>query len=168
MTPWTIARQAATVRDSPGKNPGVGCHFLLQGIFLTQGSNPRQRHWRADSFPLSHRGSPASQFTGGEIEAQRGESGRTTSLLGSTTSWTQSWRPLAPRGVPGNGVLTERGAASVGASWGLSLFTGFRPKRSQRAPARWGHTALGEAQLRFLRGGPCRRAQRPSPQGCTE
>ena len=25
--------------DSPGKNTGVGCHFLLQGIFLTQASN---------------------------------------------------------------------------------------------------------------------------------
>ena len=27
-------------RDSPDKNTGVGCHFFLQGIFLTQGSNP--------------------------------------------------------------------------------------------------------------------------------
>ena len=27
--------------DSPGKDTGVGCHFLLQGIFPTQGSNPR-------------------------------------------------------------------------------------------------------------------------------
>ena len=27
--------------DSPGKNTGVGCHSLLQGIFLTQGLNPR-------------------------------------------------------------------------------------------------------------------------------
>ena len=26
--------------DSPGKSTGVGCHFLLQGIVLTQGSNP--------------------------------------------------------------------------------------------------------------------------------
>ena len=26
--------------DSPGKNTAVGCHFLLQGIFLTQESNP--------------------------------------------------------------------------------------------------------------------------------
>ena len=26
--------------DSPGKNAGVGCHSLLQGIFLTQGLNP--------------------------------------------------------------------------------------------------------------------------------
>ena len=25
--------------DSPDKNTGVGCHALLQGIFLTQGSN---------------------------------------------------------------------------------------------------------------------------------
>ena len=25
--------------DSPGKNIGVGCHFLLQGIFLTQGDD---------------------------------------------------------------------------------------------------------------------------------
>ena len=26
--------------DFPGKNTGMGCHFLLQGIFPTQGSNP--------------------------------------------------------------------------------------------------------------------------------
>ena len=30
--------------DSPGKNTGVGCHFLLQGIFSTQGSNPCLLH----------------------------------------------------------------------------------------------------------------------------
>ena len=32
--------------DSPGKNTGVGCHFLLQGIFLTQGSNLGLPHCR--------------------------------------------------------------------------------------------------------------------------
>ena len=42
----------------PSKNTGVGYHFLLQGIFLTQGSNPRLLHWQADSLPLSHLGSP--------------------------------------------------------------------------------------------------------------
>ena len=31
-----------------------GCHFLLQGIFLTQGSNLSLLHWQADSLPLSH------------------------------------------------------------------------------------------------------------------
>ena len=29
-------------------------HFLLQGIFLTQGSNPHLLHWQVDSLPLSH------------------------------------------------------------------------------------------------------------------
>ena len=41
-TPWA----AACPWDSPGKNTGAGCHFLLQGIFLTQGSNPRLLHWQ--------------------------------------------------------------------------------------------------------------------------
>jgi len=38
----------------PGKNTGVGCHFLLQGIFLTQGLNPSFLsclHWQVDSLP---------------------------------------------------------------------------------------------------------------------
>ena len=33
--------------DFPGMNTGVGCHFLPQGIFPTQGSNPRLLHWQA-------------------------------------------------------------------------------------------------------------------------
>ena len=37
--------------DSPGKNTGVGCHFLLQGIFLTQGSNPGLLHCRQILLP---------------------------------------------------------------------------------------------------------------------
>ena len=43
--------------NSPGKNTGVGCHFLLQGIFPTQGLNPHLLRWQADSLPLSHQGS---------------------------------------------------------------------------------------------------------------
>ena len=33
-------------QDSPGRNTGVGCHFLLQGIFPTQGLNPGLPHCR--------------------------------------------------------------------------------------------------------------------------
>ena len=36
----------------------MGCHFLLQGIFPTQGSNRGLLHWQLDSLPLSHQGSP--------------------------------------------------------------------------------------------------------------
>ena len=42
--------------DSPGKNTGVGCHALLQGIFPTQGSNScllRLLHWQEGSLPLA-------------------------------------------------------------------------------------------------------------------
>ena len=56
-TPWSVARQAPLSMGFPSKNTGVGCHFLLQGIFLTQGSNPRLLrvwHWQADSLPLCH------------------------------------------------------------------------------------------------------------------
>ena len=44
--------------DSPGKTIGVGCHALLQGIFLTQGLNPRLLHCRGSLHYLSHQGSP--------------------------------------------------------------------------------------------------------------
>ena len=45
--------------DSPGENTGVGCRALLQGVFPTQGSNPRLPHCMWTLSCLSHRGSPA-------------------------------------------------------------------------------------------------------------
>ena len=53
---WTISCQVALPWDSPGKNIGVGCPALLQGIFPTQASNPCLLcllHWQAGSFPLA-------------------------------------------------------------------------------------------------------------------
>ena len=44
--------------DSPGKNTGVGFHFLLQGIFLTQGLNPDLLHCRWILYHLSHQRRP--------------------------------------------------------------------------------------------------------------
>ena len=41
--------------DSPGKNTGVGCHFLLQGIFLTQGSKLGLLHCRQILYHMSIR-----------------------------------------------------------------------------------------------------------------
>ena len=47
----------------PGKNTGVGCHFLLQGIFLTQGSNLGLPHCRQILYCLSHQGNPIGKPT---------------------------------------------------------------------------------------------------------
>ena len=44
--------------DSPGKNTGVDCHALLQGIFPTQESNPGLRHCRQILYHLSHQENP--------------------------------------------------------------------------------------------------------------
>ena len=44
VTPWTIACQASLSVEFPGKNMGVCCHFLLHGIFTTQGSNLHLLH----------------------------------------------------------------------------------------------------------------------------
>ena len=44
--------------DFPGKNTGVGCHFLLQGIFPTQELNPSLLHSRRILYQLSYEGSP--------------------------------------------------------------------------------------------------------------
>ena len=44
--------------DSPGKNTGVGCHTLLQGMPPTWGSNPGLLHCRQILYHLSLQGSP--------------------------------------------------------------------------------------------------------------
>ena len=53
VTPWTVAHRLLCPWNSPGKNTGVGCHFLLQGIFPSQGLNRALPHCRQTLYPLS-------------------------------------------------------------------------------------------------------------------
>ena len=60
--------------DSLGKNTGVGCHALLQGIFPTQGLNPDPTHCRWIFYHLTQQGSPKayimlSNFISGNQES---------------------------------------------------------------------------------------------------
>ena len=55
--------QAPLSMGFPRQESRVGCCFLLQGIFPTQGSNPHHQHWQADSLPLSHQGSPVCTYS---------------------------------------------------------------------------------------------------------
>ena len=57
-TTQAVARQASLSMGFSGKNTGLCCHFLLQGIFLSQGLNLNLLHWESDSLPVSHLGSP--------------------------------------------------------------------------------------------------------------
>ena len=78
--------------DSPGKNSGVGCHALLQGIFPTQGSNPSLLHCRWILYHLSHQGSPrilewvAYPFSRGSSQP-RNWTGVSCIVGGFLTSW---------------------------------------------------------------------------------
>ena len=56
-TPWTVAYRLLHPWDFPGTNTGVGCRFLLQEIFPTQGLNPGLPHCRQTLYHLSHQGS---------------------------------------------------------------------------------------------------------------
>ena len=56
-TPWTAwSTRLLCPWDFPGKSTGVGCHFLIQGIFLTQGLNPGLPRCRQTLYCLSRQG----------------------------------------------------------------------------------------------------------------
>ena len=57
VTPWTVPARLLCPFNSPGKNTGVDCHSLLQGI-LTRGSNPGLLHCRWIIYHLSYQWSP--------------------------------------------------------------------------------------------------------------
>ena len=59
VTPWTAG--SSVHGDSPGKSTGVGCHFLLHGIFPTQGLNPclESAALQVDALPLAPPGKPS-------------------------------------------------------------------------------------------------------------
>ena len=82
---------------------GVGCHFLLQGIFPTLGWNPRLLHWQTDSLPLSHLGSPFSlhRVVDGESHLKRSSS--------STVSASPSVPPWSKPRARGCGQMGRRG-----------------------------------------------------------
>ena len=57
----------------------MGCHFLLQGIFPTQGSNPGLLYYRQILYQLSYKGSPRRK------EKKKQENTRKTSISASLT-----------------------------------------------------------------------------------
>ena len=61
VTPWALAHQAPLFMEFSRQEYWSGCHFLLQGIFSTQGSKLGLLcllHWQVDSLPRLHQRSP--------------------------------------------------------------------------------------------------------------
>ena len=59
LCPWNFS----------GKNPRVGCYFLLSGIFPIERLSLCLQHWQVDSLPLSHLGNsmPTDQQTNNRV-----------------------------------------------------------------------------------------------------
>ena len=77
--------------DSPGKNTGVRCHFLLQGIFPTQESNPGLLHCRQVLYQLSYEGqSPQMVFI--MLSAKFSISPRVSRLYSPNDRNTANWQ----------------------------------------------------------------------------
>ena len=97
---------------SPCKNTGVGCHFLLQGIFLNQGSNLsllHLLHWQADSLPLRLRGSPGRYWISiKSFYELRGGAGVVPTWLKNSNFGTDSFHSLE-QSVPSLGLPNSGG-----------------------------------------------------------
>ena len=101
-TAWTVACRAPLSMGFPGKNTGVGCHFLLQLIFLTQSWNPGLLHYRQSPYQLSYKGSQShihcvtnypDGSAGKESTCNVGDRGD----AGSTPGWRRSPGCLYPQ-----------------------------------------------------------------------
>ena len=83
------------VWDFPGRNTGVGCHFLLQRIFPTQGLNLHLLHCR-QILPLES--PPASLDSWQMPEATRARKDSLLEMSEEPTSGFQTSSPLKLRG----------------------------------------------------------------------
>ena len=106
VTPWTVATRLLCPWDFPGKTIGVGCHFLLWGIFPTQGSNPHFLLCQMDSLPVSHKGSPWEiyLFLNSPCEGKRRRGQQRMRCLGSITdsmdmNLSKLWEIVMDRGA---------------------------------------------------------------------
>ena len=124
-TAWTAAHQAPLSMGFPGKNTGMGCHFLLRG-----GSSwPRNRNhscWQADSLLLSPWEVPGHVLAT-SIPACVGLSSGSSSLLLKFPLWkpgdknSRRWSTCAP---PKSGVRQKESVSTkcfLGSSMPLSL-----------------------------------------------
>ena len=60
-TPQTVAHQAPLSTEFSRQEYWC-CHFLFQGVFLTQGLNPHLLHWQADSLPPATRDAHCAHY----------------------------------------------------------------------------------------------------------
>ena len=135
--------------DPPGRNTGMGCQALLQGIFPTQGSNPHLRspvrllHWQEDSLPLVPLLAPKETRWRGVRDRRKWPDGRTAKAPNYN-------KHLFPAGMLKAGFQPAL-QVTVLASW-LYMFDGnrgpmWKNKSSSSANEEWSEMHLKKTPL---------------------
>ena len=78
----------------------MGCHFLLQGIFPTQGSNPGLLHCRQISYQLSYGEKPLGGAANSRVWAEKALSTRPAQRQDTLHILTLCWNASSPPFVP--------------------------------------------------------------------
>ena len=113
-TPWTVAHQAPPPMGFSRQDTGGGCHFLLQGIFPTQGSNPGHPTLQADALTSEPPGRPnPSKMVGVAIGHQKADTlkpySQKTSQSNHMDHSLNSMKPSRAPGATQDGrVMVER------------------------------------------------------------
>ena len=113
----------------PGKNTGVGCHFLLQGLFLTQGLSPRLLcllRWQADSLRSELPGQPAHPYVEAEDVTLFSAQGLVVSLPGVPAQGPAPRARPGPASLPRSLLSTDGLGPSAGGGPGSPPATGLR------------------------------------------
>ena len=126
--------------DSPGKITGMGCHALLQGIFLTQGLNPSLLpilHWQVGSLPLAPPGKPNRKDNSQKVKNPPAIGRPGFNPWDGKIPWRRKWQPtpvLLPREFRGQrtsilawriqwtGEPRSTGLQRVGHDWATNTF----------------------------------------------
>ena len=153
-THWAVAYEAPPPWDFPGKSAGMGCHFLLQGIFPTQGSNPGLPYCRQMLYCLSHPGSP--ETGGGWAEFSRVDKYQSSSGLSRQTMilFKVKWRELpggpevktSPSSAEGAGSVPGQGAKIPHASW--------PKKKNKKKNKAWNRSIIVTNSIKAEKNGP--------------
>ena len=126
--------------DSPDKSTGVGCHFLLQWIFLTQGSNAcllYLLHWQEASLSLYHLGSRVGAIT--VAKQKLNEMGWCLGQGAGKPKQENNWRNIYTKGVVPRFIL--------GAKEKYTVLSTLLSVRHQWMPRKTHHFRISEIQL---------------------
>ena len=115
-TLWTVAHQAPLSMGFFRQEYWVSCHFLLHGLFPTQGSDPHLLsllHWQADSLALSYLGIPMLSMVSQVVLVEMGQEDPLEEEMANRSS-NLAWR--IPR-TEESGGLQSIGLRRVGHDW---------------------------------------------------